>query len=545
MKQLLVALVAGAACAPQPPPASGSLTISVEQQSSWVRNFNPMAPAGSARWPSSAGVYEPLLVFDSVTNAFVPWLATGWEWRDDNLTLRFALRDGVQWSDGEPFTANDVAYTFAMIKKTPALDRSGVWRFLSGVKAIDAHTVDFGFSRVFLPGLDDVSAQPIVAEHVWKEVKDPLTFSNPTPVGTGPFTEITRFENQVFELGRNPHYWQAGKPKVERLRFPAYPSNERANLALAFGEVDWAANFVPAIDRVFVARDPEHHRYWFPLTGSTIFLYPNTRRAPFDRGEVRKAISLAIDRALLVNVALYGYSRPADITGLSDAYASWRSEAVAQADDWLRFDATAAGAMLDAAGLQRDAKGVRHLADGSVWELEVLTVAGWSDWVRAAQVIARNLRALGIEAKVRAYDFGAWFERLQKGDFALSLGWSAEGPTPYTFYRSLMSAGTLRPIGESSNENWGRFESKTADGLLAKFEREPDVAGQHALVKEIETVFAAEAPSLPLYPNPSWAAYNTTRFTGFPSAENPYADPSPNKSGRGECLLVLTALEPR
>ena len=67
------------------------------------------------------------------------------------------------------------------------------------------------------------------------------------------------FRNQLYELGRNPYYWQPGIPKFDALRFPAFPSNDRANLALVFDEVDWAGNFVPAIDRVFVARATERH----------------------------------------------------------------------------------------------------------------------------------------------------------------------------------------------------------------------------------------------------------------------------------------------
>ena len=147
-----------------------------------------------------------------------------------------------------------------------------------------------------------------------------MAYPNDNPVATGPFTEVRLFRNQVYELGRNPYYWQDGKPAVEALRFPAYPSNDRANLALVFDEADWAGNFVPAIDRVFVGRSRETHAYWFPLTGSTIFLYANTTRPPFDDRRVRKALSLAIDRDLLVDVAIYRYSRPTDATALSDVF---------------------------------------------------------------------------------------------------------------------------------------------------------------------------------------------------------------------------------
>lgn len=549
----LAALAAGVAALPGaggcvrkiPPAPAGVLVVSQEQQAAWVRNFNPLTPATAPRWPTLAGVYEPLFVFNGLKSEFVPWLAVAHEWREDNLVLRLTTREGVLWSDGAALSARDVSFTFDLLKRHPALDRRGLWGFLADVHALDDHTVDFRFQRVFVPGFEEVAAQQIVPEHIWSKVDDPVAFPNENPVATGPFTEVRLFRNQVYELGRNPNYWQPGRPRVEALRFPAYPSNDRANLALVFDEVDWAGNFVPAIERVYVRRQPETHRYWFPLTGGMVFLYANTQRLPFSDAPVRRALSMAIDRDLLVDVAAYRYSRPADATGLSDAYASWRKPEIAAAADWVRYDLAGANRLLDEAGYRRGVDGIRLLPDGKPWKYDIITVAGWSDWVRAAQVIARGLRGAGIDASVRTYDFGAWFQRVQQGNFDLCLGWSFEGPTPYSYYRWLMASATVRPLGEDARGNWHRYASPRADAALEAFERETDPAAQRRLVDDLQRVFADEAPAIPLYPNPSWAEYNTGRFRGFPDQENPYADPSPNKFDRGECLLVLTTLEPR
>lgn len=542
----LAAVLAAACTQDRTPAPRGVLVVSQEQQASWVRNFNPLTTATAARWPTLAGIYEPLFVFNSIRAEYVPWLGVAREWRKDNLVLRVTTRDSVLWSDGRPFTARDVVFTFELLRQHRALDRRGVWGFLADVQAVDIRTVDFHFQRVFIPGFDEIAAQQIVPEHVWKDVADPVTFANENPVATGPFTEVRVFQNQVYELGRNPRYWQAGLPKVEALRCPAYPGNDRANLALVFDEVDWAGNFIPAIDRVFIRRQPQTHQYWFPLTGSCIFLYANTTRAPFDDVRVRKALSMAIDRDLLVDVALYRYSRPADATGLSDAYTAWRNpEIAAGGADWMRYDLGGANALLDAAGYPRAADGMRRKPDGTPWQYDILTVSGWSDWVRASQVIARGLRALGVQATVRTYDFSAWFQRVQEGNFDLSLGYSFEGPTPYSFYRWLMSSATVKPAGVASMGNWHRYGSPAADQALLAFEREPDPARQRELSDAMQRAFVADAPAIPLYPNPSWAEYNTSRFTGFPSVAAPYADPSPNKFDRGETLLVLTTLTPR
>jgi peptide/nickel transport system substrate-binding protein len=523
----------------------GVLVVSQEQTASWIRNFNPLTTATAARWPTLAGVYEPLYVFNSAKSVFVPWLAVSHEWRDENFTLRLTTRENVLWSDGRAFSAYDVAFTFQLLRDVPAMDRNGVWRFLEDVRVLDERNVEFRFQRVFIPGLDDIVAQLIVPEHIWSEIDDPLGFANENPVATGPFTEVRIFRNQVYELGRNPRYWQEGRPQIEALRFPAYPSNDRANMAIVFDEVDWAGRFLPAIERVYVERDPEHHRYWFPLTGSTVFLYSNTTRAPFDDVRVRKALSLAIDRQLVIDVALHRYSRPADATALSDAYESWRNPEIAALGDWVRYDVEGANALLDEAGYALGADGVRRHPDGTRWEYDIYCVAGWSDWVRAVQVIANGLADVGIRASVKTPDFGAWFQRIQIGEFDLSIGWSEEGPTPYTFYRWLMSSATVKPIGESTIGNWHRYASPAADAILRAFELEPDRERQRELCDDLQRTFVAEAPAIPLYPNPSWAEFNTKRFVGFPSPENPYANPSPNKFPRGETLLVLTTVAPR
>jgi peptide/nickel transport system substrate-binding protein len=522
------------------------LVVSKEQEATWIRNFNPLSPAVSPRWPTYAGVYEPLLVHDSIHGRYVPWLATAHAFSEDGLTLRFELRQGVQWSDGQPFGARDVAFTFDLLRKHPALDRRAVWQFLREVHADGERTVEFRFARRYYPGLDELAPQPIVPEHVWREVTDPVTFANETPVGTGPFTEVRAFSGQVFELGKNPRYWQPGRPALSALRMPAFPSNDRANLGLVFGEVDWAANFVPAIDRVFVARDPAHHGHWFPLTGSTIFLYANTRRAPFGSADVRKGVSMAIDRKLLIDVALHGYSRPSDPSALSDAHAAFRDpNVVGDQGAWVSFDRARAEDTLERAGLLRGQDGLRRGPDGAALRPEILVVAGWSDWVRAAQVIARNLRAVGVDASVRAYDFGAWFSRVQAGEFDLTIGWSVEGPTPYVFYRSLMGSATVKPLGAAAGSNWHRFGDPEADRLLDAFEAEAEPTARKALIGGLIRRFVQTAPAIPLYPNPSWAEFNTSRVVGFPTEKDAYADPSPNKDDRGETLLVLTALRPR
>jgi peptide/nickel transport system substrate-binding protein len=322
---------------------------------------------------------------------------------------------------------------------------------------------------------------------------------------------------------------------------PAFAGTDQANLALALGDVDWAGNFVPAIERVFVDRDRDHHEYWFPPVGGTVVMYANTARAPFGDVRLRKALSLAVDRNLIVDVAMYGYTRPADATGLSDAYAQWKNNAIGDGG-WVRLDRKLAGRLLDEAGFRASPDGVRVGPNGAPLRMTQQTVSGWPDWARAAQVIVQDLRKVGVVVDLKTYDFGAYFDRLQRGDYELSLGWTPEGPTPYHFYRGLMASSTVRPLGERAAENWNRFANKDVDALLAQFERTSDVEEQRRIVGALSRRFAEQAPVIPLFLSVSWGECNTRRFRGFPSAKRPYARLAPYIVP--ECLLVLTALEP-
>jgi len=155
--------------------------------SDWKRSFNPFRDDVDTRWPATAGIYEPMLVYSRATRTYVPWLATAYKWGAGNLSVSFAIRPGVTWSDGAAFSARDVAFTFDLMRRFPALDRQGVWAFLGDVKAADAATVEFTFKRAYTPGFVAIATQPIVAEHRWKDVAQPAAFDDPSPVATGPF----------------------------------------------------------------------------------------------------------------------------------------------------------------------------------------------------------------------------------------------------------------------------------------------------------------------------------------------------------------------
>jgi peptide/nickel transport system substrate-binding protein len=523
------------------------VTISHQQVPNWTRNFNPLLDQDSSRWPTQGGIYEPMLIYNTATGEIVPWLASAWEFSDDSKTITFTLQEGVTWSDGEAFDSADVKFTFDYMIANEGLAGTegirGVLPSIESVEAPDEKTVAITFKQAFTPALYDVGEQMIVPEHIWKDVADPVTFLNETPVGTGPFTEIGAFQPQYYEILKNPNYWQEGKPYIDGFRAPLYPNNDSANLALVNGEIDMASNFVPDIENVYVAKDPENFHYWFPPVGTTVHLYTNTTRAPFDDVNVRKAISMAIDRDQIVKVAMFDYTRPSDATGLSDLNATWRSdEAVGAGAEWVTMDVTKANEMLDAAGLAMNGN-TRALPDGTPLSYDINVVSGWSDWVSTVQIIAQNLADIGIEAKVQTYDFAAFFDRLQKGDFDLSI-WSGQGgPTPYTYYRNVMGSVMVVPLGEVAAQNYHRYGNPDADALLEQFVATADEAEQRDIANQLQMIYVENAPLIPLFPGPDWGEFNTMRFIDFPSEENPYALLAGYENP--ERLIQLTTIKPR
>ena len=505
------------------------LIVYQENQISWTRNFEPLNPVSICRWPTRGGIYEPLYIYNPISTEWVPWLATNYEWKNDNRKLLFSIRTGVKWSDGREFSAYDVAYTLNLWKQFPALDTRNAWDYLENVVAISDTLVEVDFKRVYVPGFEAIAGAYIVPKHIWSKLDDPLKFDNPDPVGTGPYTEVLRFNSQVWELGKNHNYWQKGKPHVEKLIFPTFSTNEQTTLALLSGNLDWAGAFIPAIQRIFVDKNPEHHHYWFRNTGYSTFLHTNTKDPILQNTNVRKAISYAINREQVVKVGMYNYTSPAHVTSLAGPMAKWHSPKINEKENWTAFNLEKANELLDDAGYKWKNKNERIDSNGSPLKCNIIVVSGWSDWVRSAQVISQNLKKVGIQATVRTYDFGAWIARMQQGNFQMAVGWADKGATPYNFFKSMMFSEYVKPLGETADINWHRFGIKEADFLIKEFEQTSDENKIKNIIYKLQHLFIEHAPGIPLFAELSWAECNSKYFTNFPSAENPYGPLSVNE----------------
>src|ERR1039458_7498281 len=231
-----VALVMTALLASSPPASSttrtkatgGSfLNIIADPAGPFADGFNPFSLSNSAYLQGATGmIYEPLMQFNLLkVGQIYPWLATSWSWANGGTELILHARPRVKWQDGKPVSAADVAYTFNLIKKFPALDGNGVT--FTSASAPSSSEVILRFSSAAFTQLFDISQVLIVPEHIWSKIPNPVTNADDNPVGTGPYT-VGSFSAQEFTFLANPHYWQKGLPKIAKLNFLAYASNPSA-----------------------------------------------------------------------------------------------------------------------------------------------------------------------------------------------------------------------------------------------------------------------------------------------------------------------------
>ncbi len=510
------------------------LTIPREDTGTFSRNFNPFSTQSLPM--TNQAIYEPLFIYSSTNATITPWLATEWESNADSTQVTFTLRDGVKWSDGQPLVAQDVVTSFKLQQEI-----LGSFSYVEDVTAVDDHTVQVDFNRSYSPGLYELGAQVIVPDHIWSELSDPATSTNEDPVGTGPYATVTQFSSQSYDLGPNPNYWQPEKQKIAGIRMLAFAGNDGANLALQTGDADWGDQFIPDVENTFVAQNPEHHHFWFAKTGSMVSWQFNTTKAPYDDVNFRKAMSMAIDRDQITAIAMNNYTSPADCTGLSNAYASWVDSTLASSCTWTKRDVAAANKMLDDAGYTIGSDGLRTNKDGSPLNVSLNVGSASSDWLSVMNIIAQNLADVNVKATVDAPDWASVVSGYENGTFDSGIVWSPNAPTPYQYFRNTLGTDTVKPVGTKATENYHRYGSEAGTELLSQFAASADEAEQHDIVNQLQQIYDAEAPLVPLFTGPEWGAYSDARFTGWPSESNPYA----TLSTRGATTtLVLTSLVP-
>ncbi len=503
--------------------ASGTLTISNETGSLWTCGFNPYNLSFAADGITSE-IYEPLIFVDTLENAkTTPWLATSYTWSDGNRVLTFVIRKGVKWTDGQPLTAADVAFTYDLLKKYPALDLNSIWSVLSSVTQ-SGDDVVLHFKTEAVPYFYYVADQLFVLpEHIWSKVANPVTYNDTDPVGTGPYT-VSRCTGENITYTANPSYWQPGLPKVKTVEYPAFTSNTPANTELATGVAQWGGQFIPNIKAFYLSKSPTYH-YWFPPYAN-VSLFINLTVSPLNQLPVREAMAYAIDRPRVSAIGEYGYEPPANQTGIvTPTFSGWYDSSLASRYGY-GYDPAKAISILEKAGYTKGSNGVFE-KDGKQLSFSVINVAGNSDWVASMEIIQSDFAAVGIKItpdNLSGNDFDA---DLYTGKYQLGYNGETGGPTPYYELRQLLYSGNTAPIGKLAGSNWERYSNPATDQLINEYSATTSTSLQHQIVGKLAQVMLSDVPVIPVTEDVAWFQYDTGTFSGWVSQGNPYAFPSP------------------
>lgn len=516
-------------------PSSGSSQLTVATTAGpLARNFNPFLPTSVAMTDNvTSFIYEPLLQYNPFKpQTPIPWLATSWSWSNGDKTLTINLRNGVKWSNGSPFSSADVAGTFNLLKKYPETNLNGI--DFQSVTTHGPNQVVFQFAQ---PGYSQFyllsSNVYIVPISIWSKVGDPVKFADPNPVGTGPY-ELSTFSTQGFLLTRNPHFW-GGKPAIAALNFPSYNGNGPANDAVENGQATWAGQFIPNIKKLYLDRSPHNHD-WSPAT-SQVALVPNVSKFPFNDLAVRKAMSEALNRQYVASESESGQA-----TAVTTATGIIANESQFIAPQYknavYRQNVSQAKALLASDGWKPGPNGVLQ-KNGKPLNVTLTENGGFTDYMTGAQVIAQELKAIGMHVTISGVSNNAWTADLSDGNFQLTTDYSnSEGIDPEVIYQGWMDSSLIHN-GNAGGGDFGRWQDAKTQSYFTQYRTATTDAARKQAIYGLEGIMVNEVPVIPLYGGPDWTQYNDQNIVGWPSPSNPYDVGAPFEPNNEVVVLHL------
>lgn len=512
-------------------------------------------------------VNEQLFYTNHVTNELIPWQAASYAYNPDFTEVTVKLRDGVKWSDGQPFTADDVAFTFAMLRAAApdiALS-SSIKEWVASEEAIDPLTVRIKLTKPGPRWVRDVLATGqttrfvVVPKHIWAG-QDPRSFgfwdpAKGQPVGTGPY-RIVRSDAGAIVFDRLDRWWA-----VDTKLAPALPAPERIIYRPATAEA-WPQLFtnndidmghaipVGALEAA-MARNPGIRSWnaqgpvWGTTAGCTIRLAYNVQAAPFDAVEVRQALAALVDRTQLVDLAFEG-SAPAAAAPFSSfegmqAYTKQMQDILPSPT--AKPDRAKAEALLTGRGYKRGPDGRWRTPDGAPFTVTILTQA--SDPL--GPVLARQFQVAGIDAIFRPTQDTAYFDALTSGNYGMAIATHCGSLyDPWQTLEHAHSKYSAPPGARIANiRAITRYANPEMDAVLNKMEAmrpSPTDAAYMALVRQATTILFRDMPQVTLAEEFHPITWNTTNWTGWPDAKNAYVAPFPAWEG---FALVIHRLQPR
>ncbi|MBX9388187.1 ABC transporter substrate-binding protein [Streptomonospora nanhaiensis] len=547
-----------------------TLTIAVSQP---VDSLSPFLAQRLISTNIHRLAYDYLTNYDPETNEPIPALAESWETTDEGRTWTFTIRDDVEWSDGEPLTAEDIAWTYTtMMEDEGAATANGnfVANFESAT-AVDDTTlrIELAEPQATMLALDI----PIVPKHVWEDVEDFGAFNNDEDfpiVGSGPFVITDHRPNQSITLEANEDYWR-DPPKFDRLVFRYMPEKDAQVEALRAGEVSFIADLTPAqADALGETENIAVNE----ATGKRFQAFTVNPGARTQDGEefgdghpaltdrvLRQAIMRAIDKNEIVESVYGGYAEPAGgyIPARYEDY-HWEPGD----DDPLGFDVEAANEMLDEAGYERGDDGVRVSPDGDRLELRLHVHNDRPDYVAMGRLIDERLADIGIEIDNQTVDPGVLSDALYNGTYDLIFtGWSVNPDPDYVLGIHTCDAlpverGTMRTDAYFCDEEYDRlYEQQLAnyddpEGRAEQIRQMQEILYEEAVVNVLTYADVLEAyrtdqiSDIQVQPDPGgniWGQDGHWAWTSATPAEPAAAGPGvPTWALAGVGVLVLVAV---
>ena len=398
--------------------------------------------------------------YDEGQPTFLPRLAERWEIDREQLEITFFLRDDVSWSDGEPVTAEDVRFTWQAQTHPDVLwSNAGSKANIEEVEILDPHTVRFHFRELTPTLLFEACQGVILPQHAWSQLpfsewRQRSDWFEENLVTNGPFLLESRSPGQRFVLAANPDYYEPGLPKVDRVVFEVVPDAMNQLALLRSGRAHFM-ELVPYAEAAAVEADPALY-----LTSYTArnfyFVGWNTARPPFDSETVRRAITLGIDRQVIIDSLFYGYGEvsvspiPSGLWGFDDEL------------EPLPYDPDEASRLLAEAGFSDgDGDGVLE-REGQPFRFEMLTNSDNALRQDIIVMIQGQLGRIGVDVVPRTMDFNAMIGPLQAHDFdavVMGLAISTDLDLSYNFHTRAIEGGF----------NWGRFSDPETDRLIDSY----------------------------------------------------------------------------
>jgi peptide/nickel transport system substrate-binding protein len=488
---------------------TGILTVATGA-TAYPDDFNLYSP--NAEDATNGMIYEPLFFYDTAKAGDIkPWLGTSYAWSAGGKTLTVQLRHGVKWTDGKPMTSADVVFTFDQALHTTALNKFGLP--LASVSADGTYGVKLNFTKpAYTDAYYALGRVEILPQHIWQSIKNPATFLNQHPVGTGAYI-VTKFSPQAFELTANPHYYMPGLPHFKTIRFLSYSGNTTLDAAINAGQLDWSGAFIPNIKKTYLAKDPKFVVSDIPL--ATTFLVPNMATGPTTKLAIRQALSTAVNRSFISNTVYDGYAPASNPEALiTPNYNSVLDPKLAQAT-FAGSGAAAAKHILTQAGIATPLK------------LTVKMVAGYTDYLSDLQIIQQELKPAGIDLSIDQEAYTAFISDQDNGNFQLLMDSFGYTPDPWSYYYSLLDSTIAPAIGKADTVgNYGRYHNAQVDSLLSQIGGTTDAATQKTAFAKIENIFTQDTPLIPLWESQDEIEFNGHSVSNIPTVSNPYGAPA-------------------